>query len=101
MDWFFIIVFFAALAICGVLIVFTLVSLPKLGDERKNYIKMKAQSYAFTVVIVMLIIEMAEKIYLAFWGNSSYEGINPFPFLAAISIVYLITLLIYKKRYSV
>ncbi|WP_100011789.1 hypothetical protein [Lentibacillus sediminis] len=88
-------------AICVVSIIVTLAALPQYGDERKIHIKMKAQSYAFTAVIVMLIIEVAKNIYLTFWGNSSYEGISPFPFLAAISIVYLITLLIYKKRYSV
>ncbi len=50
MDWI-VVSFFAVLAIFVLLIVITLASLPKLGDERKNFIKMKAQSYAFTIVL--------------------------------------------------
>ena len=53
----FMIVGLSLLAICIILIVTTLVSLPKLGDERANYIKMRAQSYAFTVVVGFLLLD--------------------------------------------
>lgn len=95
-----VVVFLAALAICVLLIVITLVSLPKLGDERKNFIKMKAQSYAFTIVIGLALIEIIESIYLTVWTDSSYGGMDPFTFLVAISIVYLISLLFSKKKYG-
>ena len=88
------------LAICLILIVTTLVSLPKLGDERTNYIKMKAQSYTFTVVIGVVLLEIIESIYLTTWTDSSYEGMNPFSFLVAISVIYLISLLLSKKKYG-
>ena len=88
------------LAICLILIVTTLVSLPKLGDERTNYIKMKAQSYVFTVVIGVLLLEIIESIYLTAWTDSSYEGMNPFSFLVAISVIYVISLLLSKKKYG-
>ena len=88
------------LAICLILIVTTLVSLPKLGDERTNYIKMKAQSYVFTVVIGVLLLEIIESIYLTAWTDSSYEGMNPFSFLVTISVIYLISLLLSKKKYG-
>jgi len=88
------------LAICLILIVTTLVSLPKLGDERTNYIKMKAQSYVFTVVIGVLLLEIIESIYLTAWTDSSYEGMNPFSFLVTISVIYLISLLFSKKKYG-
>ena len=88
------------LAICLILIVTTLVSLPKLGDERTNYIKMKAQSYTFTVVIGVVLLEIIESIYLTIWTDSSYKGMNPFSFLVSISVIYLISLLLSKKKYG-
>ncbi|WP_244986934.1 hypothetical protein [Oceanobacillus caeni] len=68
MDWI-VVVSFAALAICVILIVVTFASLPKMGDEGKNFIRMKAQSYAFTVVIGVVLIEIAESVYLTFGQN--------------------------------
>lgn len=99
MDWI-VIVFFGLLAISVILIIMTLVSLPKLGDERKNLIKMKAQSYTFTIVIGYALIEFGRNIYRTTWGNGSYEGMNPFTFLVAISVIYLISLLFTKKKYG-
>ena len=99
MDWM-VVLSLIILAICLILIVTTLVSLPKLGDERTNYIKMKAQSYTFTVVIGIVLLEIIESIYLAAWTDSSYEGMNPFSFLVAISVIYLISLLLSKKKYG-
>jgi len=100
MDWLIITVFFTILVICAVVIVLTLASLPKLGDERKNFIKMKAQSNAFAVVIGLVLIEIGESIYKEVWSNGSYEGINPFSFIVAISVIYLISLLYSKKKYG-
>lgn len=99
MDWI-LNVFLGLLAIAVTLIVITLASLPKLGDERKDLIKMKAQSYAFTVVIGFTLIEIGMNIYRATWGNGSYEGMNPFTFLVAISVIYLISLIFTKKKYG-
>lgn len=99
MDWM-VGLFLVILAICILLIVMTLASLPKLGDERTNYIKMKAQSYTFTVVIGVVLLEIIESIYLTSWTDSSYEGINPVSFLVAISVIYLISLLLSKKKYG-
>ena len=94
-----IVLFFVFLAICLLLIVMTLVTLPKLGDERKNFIKMKAQSYTFTVVVGIVLLEILESVYLTF-KESSYEGMNPFAFLTAISVIYLSSLLISKRKYG-
>lgn len=99
LDWI-VIAFVTILVMFVALIIITLASLPHLGDERKNFIKMKAQSYSFAVVVILLIIEIIESIYLTIWGESSYDGISPFSFLIAISVVYLVTLLIYKKKYG-
>uniref|UniRef100_UPI00344B4989 hypothetical protein n=1 Tax=Carnobacterium TaxID=2747 RepID=UPI00344B4989 len=83
-----------------VLIILTLISLPKLGDERKNLVKIKAQSSTFTVIIGYMMIEMGENIYKSVWGNGNYEGINPFVFLFVFSSFYLLSLLSFKKKYG-
>lgn len=100
MDWIILTVFFSILGISAILIIITLVFLPQLGDERKKHIKMKAQSYAFAVVIGYALIEIFKNIYVTIWKNGTYEGINPFTFLVTISIVYLISLLFFKKKYG-
>ncbi|WP_440897071.1 hypothetical protein ACS127_03540 [Amphibacillus sp. Q70] len=99
MDWI-VIVFFSVLAVSLLLIVMTLASLPQLGDERKNFIKMKAQSYTFAVTIFYLLIRIGELIYVTYWTDHSFRGENPFILLFVISIIYLITLLFTKKRYG-
>ncbi|WP_342462465.1 hypothetical protein [Bacillus sp. FSL R5-0286] len=72
------------------------------GDERKRFIYSKAQSYAFMVVIGMLLLEVAESIFLTTQGNNAYKGfgISPIMFLTVISVIYLVTLLIYRKKYG-
>lgn len=99
MDWFLIAVL-SILVFCFVLIIITLVSLLQLGDERKNHIKMKAQSYAFTLVIGFLIFEIGEKVYLSFQEGETYTGINPFTLLLTVSITYLLSLLFFKKKFG-
>ncbi|RWZ58678.1 hypothetical protein EQV77_06850 [Halobacillus fulvus] len=72
------------------------------GDERRQFIISKAHSYAFIVAVGILIFEVVESIYLTFEGNASYNGsgISPIMFLTVISIIYLTTLLIYRKKYG-
>ncbi|MFD2761806.1 hypothetical protein [Lentibacillus juripiscarius] len=74
MDWIFLALFFGILGISAILIIATLVSLPRLGDERKNLIKMKAQSYTFAIVIGYALVEMARKTYIVFWGDVLMKG---------------------------
>lgn len=100
MDWL-LLLFLGILFICLMLICATLITLPKMGDERKNLIKMKAQSYAFTVIIGYILIEIGMNIYRTTMGNGAYKGINPFILLVTISLVYLISLFFTKKKYSV
>ncbi|MCM3016488.1 hypothetical protein M3582_00145 [Priestia megaterium] len=99
MDWVKIVYSFILL-VCGILIFVT--SSSRKGDERKKFISTKAQSYAFVVVIGMLILEVIESIYRTFQGKNSYDGIgiSPLIFLTMISVIYLITFLMYKKKYG-
>lgn len=99
MNWG-IVVFVVVIGISLTLIGFTLGSLVKLGDERKNLIKMKAQSYSFAVVVFMMLINIFQNIYVTQWADGAYEGVNPFTFLVVISVVYLISLLFFKKKYG-
>ena len=99
MDWI-LILFLSFLLVCLLLIIVTLITLPKLGDERKNFIKMKAQSYTFIIIITLLLFEIMEVIYLTYWTDRSYEGMNPFSFLVAISFIYLISLSLSKRKYG-
>lgn len=100
MDWIIWAVLFSILGISAILIIVTLISLPQLGDERKNFIKMKAQSFTFAIVIGYVLIQLFKKIYINIWKNGSYEGINPVIFLITTSIIYLSSLLFFKKKYG-
>lgn len=99
MDWVKI-VYSVILLVCGILILVAASS--RKGDERREFIKAKAQSYSFIVVIGVLILEVAESIYLTIQGNTSYNGNenSPIMFLTLILIIYLATLLIYRKKYG-
>ncbi|WP_147805190.1 hypothetical protein [Alkalicoccus halolimnae] len=99
MDWVKI-VYSIILLICGISIF--IATFTQKGDERKNFIHKKAQSYAFMVVFGMLILYVAQSIYQTFQGNTSYNGngISPISFMTIISIIYLVTLLMYRKKYG-
>lgn len=99
MDWVKI-VYSVILLVCGILIFVS--SFSQKGDERRKFINTKAQSYVFIVVTGMLILEVAESIYLTYQGKASYNGmgISPIMFLSIILIIYLGTLLIYRKKYG-
>jgi hypothetical protein len=99
MDWVKI-VYSAILLVCGILIFIAPFS--QKGDERRKFINTKAQSYVFIVVTGMLILEVAQSIYLTFQGNSytNGNGISPIMFLTVILVIYLVTLLVYRKKYG-
>jgi len=99
MDWVKL-VYSVILLVCGIVIF--VASSSRKGDERRKFIKTKAQSYAFIVVIGALILEVAQSIYQTIQGNASHDGIgiSPIMFLTLISIIYLATLLIYRKKYG-
>ncbi|AYC28491.1 hypothetical protein [Paenisporosarcina cavernae] len=71
-------------------------------DERRKFINSKAHSYAFIVVIGMLLLEVVQSLYFQFQGDisSTGNGISPLVFLSVVSIIYVLTLLFYKKSYG-
>ena len=83
-----------------VLIGLLLSSLAKQGDERKQLIKTKSMFQTFAIVIGILIFKSGEFVYVDIWKGQEAEGMNPFSFLVTISILYLITLQINKKKHG-
>ncbi|MFS0782011.1 hypothetical protein [Bacillus sp. 1P06AnD] len=98
MDWVKM-VYSVILLVCGILLFVALFS--KKGDERRKFINAKAQSYAFIVVIGMLLLEVVQSIYHTVQGDSyTGNGISPITFLTVIAIIYVASLLIYRKKYG-
>lgn len=99
MDWVKL-VYSVILLICGIWII--VATATQKGDERRKFINMKAQSYAFIVVMGGLLLEIVESIYIMIKGNTSSigNGISPLVFLSVISIIYLGALLTYRKKYG-
>ncbi|MYL33990.1 hypothetical protein GLW05_10310 [Pontibacillus yanchengensis] len=99
MDWVRI-VYSVILIGCGILIF--VAPLFQKGDERRKFINTKAQSYAFIVVVGMLLLDVGQSSYLSIQGNAPEygSGISPLVFLTVISIIYVGTLLSYRKKYG-
>ncbi|MGE7602416.1 hypothetical protein ACQKL5_07870 [Peribacillus sp. NPDC097675] len=96
MDWVKL-VYSIILLVCGIVIL--VASSSKKGDERRKFINTKAQSYVFIVVTVVLLLDVAESIYRTVQGNT-HDGISPLVFLTLILIIYLLTLITYRKKYG-
>lgn len=90
-------VYASILLIGGILIFFA--PLFQKGDERKQFIKSKAQSYAFTVVMGVFILNVAQSIYFTIQGEHGNGG-SPLVSMTLISIIYLVTLLVYGRKYG-
>lgn len=98
MDWVKI-SYASILLLIGVFIFFA--PFRKKSDERKEFIQTKAQSYAFVVLMGMLILDVGKSLFLLFTSDASYTLINPpIVLLTIISIIYLVTYLTYKNKYG-
>ena len=83
------------LLVLTVLDVAMIVSLLRTGDERRQLIVWKASAFTLLVVVGTLVIDVVESIVRA-----EAMLINPFIKLSVTAMVYLLTLLYYKKRYG-
>ena len=83
------------LLILIVLDIAMIVSLLRTGDERRQLIVWKASAFTLLVVVGTLVIDVVESVVRveAMW-------INLFTKLSVTAMVYLLTLLHYKKRYG-
>jgi hypothetical protein len=87
-------VFLSLYAVLLALIVLVLVSLKKRGDERSQWIKTKAMSATFIWTVLILLFETMRG--MAVGG----AGTNPLFVLAAVSFIYFVALLVYKRKYG-
>jgi hypothetical protein len=87
-------VFVSLYAVLLALIVTVLVSLKKRGDERSQWIKTKAMSAAFIGSVLILLFESARSM-----AGGDAET-NPLLVLAAVSFIYFVALLVYKRKYG-
>lgn len=72
-----------------------IVSLLRTGDERRQLIVWKASAFTLLIVVLTLVIDVIESIV-----RVEAMLINPFIKLSVTAMVYLLTLLYYKKRYG-
>ena len=72
-----------------------IVSLLRTGDERRQVIVWKASAFTLLVVVGTLVLDVVESIV-----RVEAMLINPFIRLSVTAMVYLLTLLYYKKRYG-
>lgn len=80
------------------MIVFMLYSLAKQGDERKRLIKTKTMSTTFLWTIAILIEEVIRMLIKNDPNNPNIT--NPLLVLMTVSIIFFVSLIIYKKKYG-
>ena len=72
-----------------------IVSLFRTGDERRQLIVWKASAFTLLVVVGTLVIDIVESIV-----KVEAMLINPFVKLSVTAMVYLLTLLYYKRKHG-
>ena len=60
----------------------------------------QASSQTLYITVALLILTNLEQIIRIFSGNGPSQGMNPFIFLAVISLVYAVCLHHYKKKFG-
>ncbi|MEK4229239.1 hypothetical protein [Solibacillus sp. FSL H8-0538] len=94
------VIFLSLIAVSIGIIIYTLYSIAKRQDERQNFIKSKAMSYTFGVVIGLLIIEIGLDIYHITTQQSINASVDPYVLLFTACIIYLASLLYYSRKYA-
>ncbi|MFJ7953635.1 hypothetical protein ACIQZG_19205 [Lysinibacillus sp. NPDC096418] len=95
-----VVIFLSLIAVSIGIIIFTLYSIAKRQDERQDYIKSKAMSYTFSVIIGLLVIEVGVDIYRSSTEQSINLGMSSYVLLFTICIVYLASLLFFSRKYA-
>lgn len=82
-------------------IIFMFVSLAKQGDERRKKIVETASTSTLFATVFYLLFSIIENIYkVVSRKDLSPEGMNPFIVLTVVSVIYVISLIYYKKKYG-
>ncbi|MDE5977568.1 MAG: hypothetical protein K2G70_03770 [Turicibacter sp.] len=90
-----IILFFVLIISMLLSITWMVCSILRQGDERYQFMLMKAIKKTFIISIGILFLYLCEGLYA-----SSVEGVNPFIFLFIVSVVFSMQLLMIKKKYG-
>lgn len=94
----FFVVYWILILLMIALVVNLLVSLTKKGDERKNHIRTKSMANAFMVLVGILLLDVIWTMFRMIIGQAGTP--YPFVYLFAVSLVFLISLVINKKKYG-
>lgn len=78
---------------------FTIYSIVKAGDERKQYLLMKSSYYTVIALVFILVILAVFKLTLSSGFDSNME-LHPLIMLGCLSIIFSISLLISKRKYG-
>lgn len=73
-----------------------IVSLIRSGDERRQLIVLKASNFTLIATVGRLILDIIVSLV-----QSTSMTTNPFSQLSATAIIYFISLLFYKKKFSI
>lgn len=87
--------FGAFLLMVIILDIIMLISLIKLGDERKKLIIWKASTYTLLGTVGTFVIYIIKNVIRGY-----EEGMNPFTTLGSTAIIYCMLLLFFKKKYG-
>ncbi|MBS6954925.1 MAG: hypothetical protein KH230_17040 [Enterocloster asparagiformis] len=88
------------LLLCLMAIIIMFISLGKQGDERRKLIVEKASAGTFAVTVGYILICVIESLIKSVAHHMSADGMNPFIALAVISVIYIIQLMFFKKKYG-
>lgn len=87
-------IFIAVFVVLLILVGWMLYSIAKRGDERSRFIKTKAMSAAFIGTVILLVMEAVRV------PASQQSGSNPLLLLVLITFIFLVSLIVYKKKYG-
>lgn len=93
------VVFLIICVSCFIAIIGVIASIIKQNDERAEFIIQKTCTNTLCIMFVYLIFCVVEQSYNGL-NNAEIDGINPFIQLSILSIVYLIQLVYFKKKYG-
>jgi hypothetical protein len=92
------VVYWCLVLLMIVLVANLLIPLAKKGDERKAHIKTKAMANTFLILVGILLLNVIWTMYRMIIGQAGSP--YPFVYLFVVSLIFLISLIINKKKFG-
>lgn len=92
-------VFLFILLLSVVLVSISLFTIYKLGDERDDKIKDKASRYTLTIFMAYLVINIVSN-WISIKNGNEIGKSNPFIDLVILSVLFLINVVKFRRKYS-